>query len=282
MAKQKEETKALATYGEWTPEQMEKEAKEISTGGDFWKAPVGNTSVRFLPPKVGWPSPFVIQYQHFIRMPGVERQIIFCCPRQHAQKPCMSCKRADVLETSGNARDEKMAKQLRPQKRIMANVIVSPKDVTAKVQIWTFGSKVFQQLKAIREDDDGGGNFLDPIKGFNIVVKRVGTGKDDTTYTLIPSRTVGPLANMDWIENQQDLRRQIRLPNEDQQERLLEGEDPRDVWGDARSYEGKSKKGSDDDIDGASVIDVEETPSTPPGNKRTAEDDLFDDEVELE
>lgn len=259
----KTETTALAKYGEWTPEAMEKESKEISSGGDFWKPPVGRTVVRFLPPKIGWPSPFVIQHQHFIDMPG-QKQVIFCCPKQHEGKLCLACTKADSLETSGNAKDAAIAKRLRPNKRIMANVILDPKDADQKVSVWAFGKKVYDQLKAIREDDAGGGNFLDPIKGFNISVKRVGTGKDDTNYTLTPAREITQIANMEWIEVQTDLRRLVRIPTREQQQRLLDGDDPRDVWGDSKDNGRRSR--SDE----------------PASDGRTAEDDLFDDEVDLD
>lgn len=267
-------TTAIAQYGEWSDEQMNKDDKEMSTGGDFWKPPTGRTSVRFLPPKLGWPGPFVIQHQHFIRMPGIEKAIVFACPKMHDSKKCLACDKADTLETSGNARDAKQSKTLRPQRRVMANVIVTPKDEDSQVMIWAFGKRVYDALKAIRTDDENGGNFLDPVKGFNISVLRAGQGKDDTVYTLTPGREQSQILNMDWIEIQRDLRKLIRIPTVDQQKRLFDGDDPRDVWGDkgdADSEEkpqGKSKNGK-------TVIDVDP-------DSRTAEDDLFDDEVDLD
>ncbi len=269
----KQQTQAIVQYGDWTEEQMKQDDKEMSSGGDFWKCPTGRTSVRFLPPKLGWPSPFVIQHQHFIRMPGVEKAIVFACPKEHESKKCLACDKADALETSGNSRDAKQSKALRPQRRVMANVIVTPKDPESSVMIWAFGKRVYDALKAIRTDDENGGNFLDPIKGFNISVNRTGQGKDDTVYTLTPAREVTQLLNMDWIEIQSDLRKLIRIPTVDQQKRLFDGEDPRDVWGDKGDSDDEAprqKKGKDKD-----VIDVD--PDT-----RTAEDDLFDDEVDLD
>ncbi len=270
------ETTAIATYGEWTPEQMEEESKTMSTGGDFFKVPQGNTNVRFLPPKIGWKSPFVIQHQHFIDMPGLDRPVIFCCPKMHQSQKCLACAKADAMEASGNARDERAARRLRPAKRVMANIVVNPKDPESKVQIYAFGKTVYEQLKAIRENDEGGGNFMDPIKGFTITIKRVGAGKDDTKYTLIAARAITPLANMDWIEVQGDLRRLIRIPTVDQQKRLFDGEDARDVWGDGDGGGSRrSSKPSDDDD--AIDADAVEKPSG-----KTAENDLFDDEVDLD
>ena len=274
----KQETQAIQEYGDWTPEQIQKETKEIGSGGEFWKAPVGRSTVRFLPPKVGWPSPFVIQHQHFIRLPTQDRPVVFCCPQQHEGKQCLACQKADKMETSGNRKDMDNAKKLRPQKRILANVIVDPAEANQKVSVFTFGKTVYDQLKSIRADDENGGNFLDPVKGFNMVINRVGTGKDDTRYTVIPARGTSQLANMDWLATQRDLRKMIRIPTVDQQQRLIDGEDPRDVWGDGdgQPYDARSKGPKDaNGKDGKDVIDVDD-------GKRTAEDDLFDDEVDLD
>lgn len=264
----KQETQALVTYGEWTPEQMEKESTEMSSGNDFWKAPVGTTSVRFLPPKIGWPSPFVIQHQHYIEMPNLDHAIIFCCPLMHDKRTCLACKKADQMESSGNPRDAQVSKKLRPRKRVLANIILGNKESEAKVQIYGFGKSVYDQLKAIRENSEGGGNFLDPHKGFNVLIKRVGTGKDDTEYTLIPARAQTPLLNMGWIDMQTDLRKLVWVPTEDQQVRLFKGEDPKEIRGEAKA-ERQRAKAEDDDLDGAA-----------PG--RTAEDDLFDEEIDVD
>jgi hypothetical protein len=258
----KQGTQAIVDYGGWDLEQAGEEAKEMSTGGDFWKAPVGKTAVRFLPPKKGWPSPFVIMHQHFIRMPGVERPIVFCCPKQHESKRCIACEKADELETSGSRIDVQQARNLRPSKRVMANCVVDPKNAQAEVVIWGFGVKVFNQLLSIRKDEENGGDFTNPAEGFNVVVERKGTGKDDTEYTCIPGRNRGPIANQDWLTNQKDLRKLIKIPTPEQARRLLDGEDPRDVW----SEESRPRGG---------VIDVDP-------KQRTAEDDVFDDDIDLD
>lgn len=277
MSKAKEETTAIATYGEWSPEQMEKEAKEMASGGDYWKVPVGSTAVRFLPPKLIWkrPSPFIVRHQHYIEMPNLDKAVIFCCPKMHTGARCLSCGKADEMEASGNSRDEKAAKKLRPSKQMLANVINTPKVAESKPVIWTFGVTVYNQLKSIREDDEGGGNFVDPIKGFNIIVKRVGASKDDTRYTCIPARDIKPLLNMDWIEIQSDLSRQIRIPTVEQQKRLFDGEDPRDVWGDAKVDRAHGSQRAKDD---SNAIDADATDA--PG--RSAEDDIFDDDIDVD
>jgi len=272
----KEET-SLVKYGEWSMDQVDEDAKEMASGsGDFLKLETGKNRIRFLPPKMGWKTPFVIQHQHFIKMPGLERAIIFSCPKMHEGKRCLACEKATQMENAGNARDGKFAKELKPKKRMMANVIAEPDDSEAAIKILGFGVQIFNQLKAIREDGEAGGNFMDPVNGFVININRVGQ-KLDTEYTCIPVRQQTPLANMDWIEQQGDLRKLIRIPTVDQQKRLFDGEDAKDVWaepkgGDEDEPAPRSSKPASSKKD---VIDVK------PG-KRTAEDDMFDDEVELD
>jgi hypothetical protein len=270
----KQGSTSLVEYGTWSPEAMEEESKAIDTKSDFWKVPVGKTVARFMPPLLGWKtnkgSPFSVQHQHFIHMPGIEQVIIFNCPKMHENKFCGGCQRADKLETSGAALDMKMAKKLRPQKRVLANVIIDHR-TNPRLVIWAFGKTVYDQLKSIRGDDENGGDFLDPsARGFDIVVERKGTGQFDTEYTLTASRNRSPLKDMEWIGMQKDPSQFVHIPTKDQQERLLAGEDPRDVWGEGREDRGRRAPRED-------VIDVDAGPA-----QRTAEDDLFDDEVDLE
>lgn len=264
----KQETTAIATYGEWTPEAMERESREMASGGEYWKPEVGRNIVRFLPPRVGQQSPFVVNHQHFVRMPGVDKPIVFSCPRMHEQKRCLVCSKADQLEASGSQRDAAAARDLRPSRRMFANIVVNPSEAGAKISLWGFGKTVYDQLRAIKEDDENGGDFLNPKTGFDISVRRKGTGKTDTEYHLQAARQSTPLANPDWLSALPDLRKLIKVPTEEQQRRLLDGEDPKDVWADSERKPRREAAMSGD------VIDVD------PGG-RTAEDDLFDDEVEV-
>lgn len=245
----------LVKYGTWNEEQANKESKELSSGSDFWKPAAGRNVIRFLPPKVDWPSPFVVQHQHFIELPGVQNKIIYTCPREHKVGECVTCNKADKLERSGNRRDVEAAKKLRPQRRVMANIIVEPDNEEAAPVIYAFGKTVHDALKNIRTDPENGGDFMHPEKGFCIVIGRTGTKKDDTKYTVSGSRQTNKLKNMAWIDLQPDLRRLLRFPSTDQQERLLAGEDPRDVWGDGPSEDRPRRRRDRDDIEDAELVD---------------------------
>jgi hypothetical protein len=51
-----------------------------------------------------------------------------------------------------------------------------------------------------------GGDFTHPEKGYDIKIKRKGTGKNDTEYKVYPMKA-GPLGDLTWIDKQVDLTR---------------------------------------------------------------------------
>lgn len=273
----------IVKYGSWTPEQAEKESKDLSNTKDFWKASVGRNVVRFLPPKVDWPSPFVVRYQHFVVVPGLANKVIYSCPREHkAGWPCVTCDKADKLERSGSRRDTDTAKKLRPQKSVLANIIADPGNKDAAPLVFSFGKKIHEALKQIRSDTENGGDFMHPDKGFCIVINRKGTGKDDTEYTVAASRNTNKLANMAWIEEQVDCRRLIRIPTVDQQNRLLAGEDPRDVWSDDGDGAPRRRRGGEDDgLGGKSRDDIEDAELVDDG-PNVADDLDGDDDIHVD
>jgi len=75
--------------------------------------------------------------------------------------------------------------------------------------VWGFGSKTWEQLKALRQDTDVGGDFTHPQTGFDIRVTRKGTGQFDTEYTLLPGRPKPLTADAEllktWVASQHDL-----------------------------------------------------------------------------
>lgn len=200
----------LVKYGVWTPDAVTAEEKELekSGGGDFLKLVLGKNVLRFLPPKLGQSTPFIIVWQHYIKKPGASGNISFACPRAHLKAACPVCDHADALGKTGSPADREAAYQLRAKIRVFANVIERGEGGAEKgPQILAYGKKVHEQLLQLRKDVDAGGDFTDPINGFDITIERTGTGKDDTTYAVRPARNNTPLGNMDWIDAQADLGR---------------------------------------------------------------------------
>jgi hypothetical protein len=191
----------------------EQEALDQSGGSSFFKLKPGRNVVRFLPPKVGQRTPFVMVHQHYVQLPGQTNPASFNCPRVMAKRSCAICARVDELRATGNPADYDMAGQLFPKLRIFANII-DRSNPEQGPQVLAFGKQIHDALVKLRTDEDAGGDYTHPQEGFDIIITRTGTGKNDTKYTVNPARASSDLGDYEWIAIQPDLRRFANVPSD--------------------------------------------------------------------
>lgn len=246
----------LARYGSFDIGEADKAAEQVKAGGssDFMKMKVGRNVVRILPPALGQRTPFVTVHQHFIKLPTSAKPVVFACPRMHDNKPCPACAQADKFRKSGRSEDRSAMFELLPKMRLFANVI----DRTdGAVKILGFGKTIYEQLIALRRDQDAGGDYTDPENGFDIIIERTGTGARDTEYRVMPARKQSPMGDLSILDTLPDLQRFAEVKPLADIEAMLRGEEPqrRDQGG--RTY------------------DAEALPAKPRG--RSVEDDVYGD-----
>jgi hypothetical protein len=208
-------------------EEKEALAKEGSAG--FMKLEVGKNIARIFPPAPGRKTPFLVVYQHYVDLPDGGRYS-FPCPRMMAKRQCPVCSEAATLARSKNSADNQRARDLAPKRRVFA-VVLNRKDESAGPQILGFGKTIHEALVALRQDEDMGGNYTHPIKGIDVVIERTGNGKFDTKYTVNLARKPRPIVNdaalMDQLREQMpDLTRLALVPDNDEIEAKLNGEEP--------------------------------------------------------
>lgn len=227
-----EEGSNLVHYGEYSVEAAEEDSRELQTAGDggFMKLKLGLNVVRFLPPKLGVRSIFQVVWQHYLKVPGEAVPVCFACSRMMAHRKCLACVEASDLFATGNSADIQMAKSINAKRRVFANVINRDSPESGPL-VLSFGRQVHEQLIALRRNEEAGGPYADPTdRGFDIVIEREGSTQFDTKYKVYPSRKNSPLstdleeANF-WIANQQDLARFARVLSEEEQRKLMKGED---------------------------------------------------------
>lgn len=213
----------IQKYGTYEPEAAAAEAEELAKGtSEFFKPGVGRNPIRVLPPPLGKNSPFVVTYQHALDLPGMSKMLSFNCPRLMAKRPCPVCQEADRLKGTGRQADYDLAGEFFARVRVYTNIIDRTNPENGPV-IWAFGKKIHEALTALRQDKDAGGDFTDPTEnGFDLIVTRVGTGKNDTKYTVNPARSCSELGDMEWIDMQHDLSRYARVPSADDIRQMLE------------------------------------------------------------
>lgn len=220
-------------YGSFDTETAleEKEELDASGGAEMFKLAVGRNVLRILPPPVGQRSPFKTVYQHFIELPGNKKS--FICARLEAKKPCAICKKIDELKASPSKADREAGDDMFARRRVFVNVI-DRKNHDKGPMVMAVGKQVHEQLLALR-DEETGGDYCHPEEGFDVIIERTGTGKNDTKYKVFLSRKSSPLAGdkddpdyekmQEWIDTQNDLQKFARLPDQAEVAGLLSGGD---------------------------------------------------------
>lgn len=220
----------LRKYGSFDLDEAEKETKELesSGGADFMSLKVGRNVIRVLPPPAGARSPFKVIHQHFINVPGATGPISFVCPRLTLKKACAVCTEADALRASGNPVDADRANDLFARRRVFTNVIDRGAPEKGP-RVLAFGKTIHEQLLALRTDAEAGGDYTDVADGFDIIIERQGTGKNDTKYSVRPARGNTPLADTeeqidDWYNSQRSLDQFARVPSAAELAKLIGGD----------------------------------------------------------
>lgn len=182
------------TFDQSTLDSTDKEVNTIASS-DYLKVAVGETVVRVLPAVGDRDNPFRVTAQHYIdALPGLDRMIVFACPRVELKQPCIACQKCEELARTGNPIDRERAKRMAANLRVMANV-VDRNNMEAGPQVWSFGKQVWDQLKSIRKNVRIGGDFTDPTSnGFDLIILREGEERK-TKYQISADRQASPLAD---------------------------------------------------------------------------------------
>jgi hypothetical protein len=219
----------LTKYGEWGDDAAKQDAAASTAGSKaFLKLVEGDNVMRFLPPKIGRPSPFAVTYSHYVELPTGDK-VSFNCPRMMAKRSCIVCAKGDQLRSSRSAADQKAGKRLFPRLRVYANVIDRNAEEKG-VQILAFGKGVMEDLTGIRQNPRKGGNFTHPETGRDIIIGRKGTGQFDTEYDVAPDIQASPLHHDpgqadEWLEMAYDLDQFLTVLSDEEIRAKVRGEE---------------------------------------------------------
>lgn len=280
---------SLVKYGDFSEEDAAEEAQELDKSGGskvVLKLEPGKKVLRFIPPPPGKKWKRVV-YVHYIDVPGVGR-VSFNCPRHESKKYCIACEREQRLRATGNERDEKKAMSIMAKRQCFANVI-DRADEAFGPHVLRFGKMIEKQLIELRQDEDMGGNFIDPVKGIDVAIITKGS-KMSTEYKVVAANKAKLLPLADdvtqmnaWIEGQHNLEKYAKILSADDIEKLLKGEkiERRDSSDDEEEDERparSSKRDSDDEEtdeeDAAPRRPAASKPAKKP--KRTVDEEIED------
>jgi len=153
------------------------------------KLPPGSYLFRFLPPRPGRKSLFVIKYTHFVK--GAEKTRAVPCARLMEGAPCKVCSVMEALDSTGLAADVAASKELAPEFSVLSTVLdmtvpFDPEHALDQCAVLEFKKGIHTDLLALRNNPHAGGDFSHPTNGFGIAISKSGSGMK-TEYGVLPS-----------------------------------------------------------------------------------------------
>lgn len=105
-------------------------------------------------------------------------------------EPCAVMEAFLELKESKDDSDKQLAKKFNPRKRYLAFCAIykdlkgkEVEDNSPKFVLLT--NSMYQDVLDLYLDEDDWGDMTDPIKGYDLKLKRTGSGKNDTEYSVI-------------------------------------------------------------------------------------------------
>lgn len=187
-----------------------------------WKPKEKLNRFRVLRAKAGdpWAVPTVV---HFGLGPeGKDRAL---CNIFAGEDRCEACEEAAKLKASSRNSDQKRADEIKPTHQVLMNIL-DLEDLELGVQVWcTSESKEYELMEYFVDPEWG--DFTHPKEGYEVRMKRTGTGRNDTKYGPIKlAKSPSALSDARTVLGQlKDLIKFYRRVTNEEMRALLDGGD---------------------------------------------------------
>lgn len=186
------------------------------------KPKAGRNRYRILP---GWdandPAFFHDFGQHFIKDSSGQVKAVYVCVDKTYGRPCDICSAVEAaIRATQDDATVNMLKEAKSGGRVLLNVLELDGPTPTEPQILEVAPSVFNGRKGVGgivQLFDDYPTLLDPQNGFDIVITKTGTGKNDTAYSVIavpgkpvPADALGKIANLATFVAQESEQQKIR------------------------------------------------------------------------
>lgn len=184
---------------------LEKKREKLKSGGGlgYMTFKEGTTRIRIL--SAGSDEDFAIEATSFYlgkEIGGFISPITF-------GEPCYASEVHDEVKKRNDEDDEELLKVLRPKKAYFVCALKMDekgKKVEEGPKLARITKGLYENLIDLMLDEDNG-DFTDPNEGYDIKIKRTGSGQYDTEYTCLPGK---PLKLDKQYRGHQDLEKMLR------------------------------------------------------------------------
>jgi len=188
------------------------------TGGDFWTPKAGRNLIRILPP---WKTGSLFWRESAVHWNVGPDSKMLTCLKKELGKPCYICEVVERLQNSQDPRDQAVASEMRANTRVFYN-IVDLDNVDKGVQVYTSGIKILQDILAYFADPDWG-DVTHPEHGYDIVIDREGTTRENTKYQVRARKNPTPIPSPDLLSGLKNLDGFVKVVTYEQQTAIYEG-----------------------------------------------------------
>lgn len=184
---QKKGDSDVVQWGAYDDEALEGHEEEIEEGpsSEFDKLEVGRNARRILPPprgsgwgKNGTDTPLLTVWQH-IFMVG-DNMMKFACPQKEAKQPCFACTESTRMRRSAIPAEKDKGFELKAKRRAYLQWF-DPSEDEPEIKVYEAGKTIREALVDFRREK---GDYSHPTKGYEVVIKRKGTSRKDTDYSI--------------------------------------------------------------------------------------------------
>jgi hypothetical protein len=264
----------------------------VKRGFDMWRPKAGENQIRILPPT--WDDFDHYGYEVFMHRYVGSDSSNYVCPNKLRGKACCMCDEAKQLKADG---EDDEAKKIGYQKRVWT-WIIDRDDKSETPQIWDMSWSQDRDISEQSRYKSGKYLLIDhPDDGYDVVVKKTGSGKNGTKYFFSIDREASPIS--DDEKKQEEILKfitenpiptTIQLFSNEHLQKKMEGtgsEKDEDLDDDEDGGKSKKRKRSrDEDEDDAdekpkrrrSRDEDEEEQEDPPKRKKRASEDDDDEE----
>lgn len=107
-------------------------------------------------------------------------------------EPCAIYEKYEELKKSKDPDDKELAKDLSPKKKYMVAVLLCKdekgKDYDPEPKLLQLAQSQYSEIIDLYLDEEEWGDMTDLDEGYDLKLKRTGTGKNDTEYTVKPCK----------------------------------------------------------------------------------------------
>lgn len=198
----------LVAWGTYDADAVTRELQEFDRGKvEFFKPSSGKNVIRILPAPEGKRSPYKVVHQHYVQTPERPNGVGFVCPAFASRAFCPACKLSNELLSTGNQADRQRAYQLKAKARVFV-VVIDRAHPERGPQPFAYGKQIKEALEDFRRNLDV--DVTHPEQGYDIVLIRDGSGKNDTEYRVHLSKSPSPISTdadelRMWAESMPDL-----------------------------------------------------------------------------